>query len=247
MFPALARLWRIALLVAAADLVTKFVADRLWSSEAVHLASWLSLTMVQNHGGAFGLSAGAYTFQLNLALTLAALVVVVPVTRDLTEVDPDAPVALGLIAGGALGNLASLLAPPAGVGDFIALHWSADHALVLNAADVAAYTGLALILRTGFRIASALVAQTERLRPERLGSVYAAKAEAKRHLQRIRIAPAPEVVVADWDRVVDLGVVLADAPEPEEVIVDAMPIRRGVVPGEVAPRVMGDQRPHRAD
>lgn len=209
--PALVRLSRIALLVAIADLLSKALASTLWTERALHLTNWLSLAVVQNYGGAFGLSAGAYTWQLNLALTLAAIVFVIPVTKDLTRVDPQAPMALGLIVGGALGNLVSLLAPPAGVGDFIAIHWSPSHGLVLNLADIAAYGGLAMILRTGFRIAGELVEQARRT-PHRIGSAFQAKAEAKRH-RRLRVEELPEVVVADWDNVTDMGVVRADAPE----------------------------------
>jgi lipoprotein signal peptidase len=209
--PALVRLSRIALLVAIADLLSKALASTLWTERALHLTDWLSLAVVQNYGGAFGLSAGAYTWQLNLALTLAAIVFVIPVTKDLTKVDPDAPRALGLIVGGALGNLVSLLVPPAGVGDFIAIHWSPTRGLVLNLADIAAYGGLALILRTGFRIAAELVDQARR-RPERVGSAYLVKSDAKRRL-RLRVEDAPEVVVANWDKVTDIGLVRADAPE----------------------------------
>jgi lipoprotein signal peptidase len=227
--PALQRLARLALLVAAGDLVSKFAAERLWSSDSLHVTRWLSLTVVQNHGGAFGLSAGPYTWQLNLALTVAALLVVVPVTRDLTELDPKAPVALGLIAGGALGNLVSLLAPPAGVGDFIAIHWSQGGSLVLNLADLAAYCGLALILRTGFRITHALVTQTRR-RPERLGSLFAARAQARQQMKRVRIAPVSEVLVSEWDRVVEAEVVVADAPPVDAPQVEIAPLPRAIIP-----------------
>lgn len=231
--PALVRLSRIALLAATADLLSKALADALWSERALHLTNWLSLAVVQNYGGAFGFSAGAYTWQLNLALTLAAIVFVVPVTKDLARVDPDAPTALGLIVGGALGNLVSLLAPPAGVGDFIAIHWSPSHGLVLNLADIAAYAGLAMILRTGFRIAAELVRQARRT-PERVGSAYRVKSEAKRNIRRIHVDSMPEVVVAEWDKVADLSVVRADAPE--EVIPweqpRVMPRRPSVMPIE---------------
>lgn len=213
----LARLSRVALLVAGVDLLTKFVAARLWSAEAFHITQWLSLSLVQNHGGAFGWSAGVYTWQLNLALTLAAVVFVIPVTRDLAQVDRHAPLALGLIVGGALGNLASLVVPPSGVSDFIAVRLSQEHSVVLNLADVAAYSGLALILRTGFRIAATLVAQTgAAARRERLGSAFAVRAKARSELQRIRVTPAREVLVADWDHVSEPGVIPADAPEPPE-------------------------------
>jgi lipoprotein signal peptidase len=108
--------------------------------------------VVHNAGTAFGLSAGTYTWQLNLALTLAAILLMVPVARDLARIDDAAPRALGLIVGGAVGNLASLLISPPGVVDFISVSIGAHSELVLNVADLAAYIGLAMLLRTGFLI-----------------------------------------------------------------------------------------------
>ncbi len=97
---------RIAILVTVGDLATKAAAKELLSSEATWFAPWLHFAVVHNDQGAFGWSAGAYTWQLNLALTLAAIVFMVPVTRDLARIDPSAPRALGLIVGG----VATLLA-----------------------------------------------------------------------------------------------------------------------------------------
>lgn len=208
----LVRLARVAMIAAAVDLFAKAMAVRLWSSAPLHVTNWLSLAVIENHAGAFGLSAGSYTWQLNLALTLAAIVFVIPVTRDLTTVDRSAPTGLGLIVGGALGNLMSLVAPPAGVVDFIAVHFGPTEGIVLNLADIAAYAGLAMILRTGFRIAEALVTRTKER--ERIGSVYATKADAKRQLRRIRIERTPEVLVAEFDHVaMRPHLTLADAPE----------------------------------
>ena len=242
--PALVRLSRIALLVAVGDLLTKQLAATLWSVQALHISSWLSLAVIQNHGGAFGLSAGSYTWQLNLALTLAAIVFVIPVTKELSAVDAQAPVGLGLIVGGALGNMVSLLAPPAGVGDFMAVHWSASRGLVLNLADIAAYTGLALILRTGFRIAAAIAAQAKK-EPVGVVSAYAAKSEAKKQLRRIRVYETPELVVRDWTNVADLGIVRGDGPELVTPVLALSPKPRRTAPavGESAPLTV---RPHGA-
>ena len=145
-------LLRIAAIVAVGDFVTKDAASRFVPSETTIFGDWLRLHVVHNDAGAFGLSLGAYTWQLNLALTLAAIVFVIPVSRELSRVDRVAPRALGLILGGAIGNFVSLILSPHGVVDFIALHFSDSHGLVLNVADVAAYVGLALIMRTGFLI-----------------------------------------------------------------------------------------------
>jgi len=146
----LAQLSRLALLVAACDLATKYAAVASLSGTPVEVTDWLRLAVVHNDKGAFGLSLGAYTRQLNLALTLCAIALVVPVSRDLARVDRHAPTALGLILGAALGNLTSLILSTRGVVDFIAIRTGEASATVLNVADIAAYAGLALLCRTTF-------------------------------------------------------------------------------------------------
>jgi lipoprotein signal peptidase len=146
----MAVLARIALLVAVGDWLTKAVASRMVGSEPLVFTEGLRFAVVHNAGTAFGLSAGSYTWQLNLALTLAAILLMIPVARDLSRIDKAAPRALGLIVGGALGNFASLVVSPPGVVDFISISVGAKSDLVLNVADLAAYLGLAMMLRTGF-------------------------------------------------------------------------------------------------
>ena len=160
-------LTRIALLVAIGDWLTKAFAARSVGTDAVVLSERLRFAVVHNDGTAFGLSAGAYTWQLNLALTLIAIVLMVPVARDLARIDDAAPRALGLIMGGAMGNLASLLLGPPGVVDFISVSMGAHSELVLNVADIAAYAGLAMMLRTGFLIVAEMrrAAQPRRIIP----------------------------------------------------------------------------------
>jgi len=143
---------RIAIGVAAVDWLTKALAVKAAAAEPIALTRWLRLAIVHNDGTAFGLSAGDYTWALNLALTLGAIALMLPVSRDLSLIDKSAPRALGLIMGGALGNLASLIFGPPGVVDFIAVAVSARSEFILNVADVAAYVGFAMLVRTGFLI-----------------------------------------------------------------------------------------------
>jgi lipoprotein signal peptidase len=154
--PQLAPLARVALLVAIGDYITKDAAVRWVAHEPAALSGWLRLAIIHNEGGAFGWSLGAYTWHVNLAVTIAAIAFVVAVSRDLSRVDRRAPLALGLIVGGATGNLASLILSPRGVVDFIAVDFTATTGIILNVADVAAYVGLALVLRTGFLIVAAM-------------------------------------------------------------------------------------------
>jgi lipoprotein signal peptidase len=147
---------RIATLVALGDLLTKQVA--VWWVGALHpqVSSTVRFGVVHNDKGAFGLTAGDYTFELSLALTLAAIALIVPVARDLAKVDGRAPAALGLIAGGAIGNLVSLLLTPAGVVDFIAIQRADGAGIVLNVADLAAYAGVAMLMRTAALVIKAI-------------------------------------------------------------------------------------------
>lgn len=238
---------RIALLVTVGDLATKAAAKELLSSEATSFAPWLHFAVVHNDQGAFGWSVGSYTWQLNLALTLAAIVFMVPVTRDLARIDRAAPRALGLIVGGALGNLASLVTSPYGVVDFIQLDFE-NFGIALNVADVAAYTGLAMIVRTGALVVMALVreARAESALPvpdlfrEQASLKHALKARSRFDEDRSpspRVAP--DLAIADWNRVVRPALQLADAP-PVDESVEVIDIRdagrrRGVV-GDISPR-----------
>jgi lipoprotein signal peptidase len=147
---------RVATLVALGDLLTKQVALLWVGTLEPRVTGVVRFGVVHNDKGAFGLTAGNYTFELSLALTLAALILIVPVARDLARIDDRSSSALGLIAGGAIGNLASLLLSPAGVVDFIAVQRADGAGIVLNVADVAAYAGVVMLMRTTAMVIAAI-------------------------------------------------------------------------------------------
>ena len=149
----------IAAIVAAIDLLSKLLASRLLAERVVHLLGPVDLALTSNRGSAFGISLGAYTWQLNVIATSAALALAVVAIRSLTAIDRRAPLALGLIAGAALGNLTSLLVPPAGVTDFLSLRLSATTSVIMNFADLAAYAGVALIIRSVLLVRRAIAAR----------------------------------------------------------------------------------------
>ena len=206
-------LMRIALLVAAGDWLTKAVAARLVGNEPIVFTDRLRFAVVHNDGTAFGLSAGVYTWQLNLALTIFAILLMVPVARDLSRIDEAAPRALGLIVGGALGNLASIAITPPGVVDFISVAIGAHSELVVNFADIAAYVGLAMLVRTGFLIVSEMRRIT---RPTRAAPVAHWVTMAKRVGSYVeREVPRP-VALADVRPETEVSVSLV-VPRPESV------------------------------
>lgn len=234
----LAVMARVALLVALGDWVTKAAALRAVDGDLV-ISEKLRFAVVHNDAGAFGMSMGAYTWQLNLAITLAAIVFMIPVTRDLARIDSAAPRALGLIMGGALGNLGSLVSSPQGVIDFISVNMGGTSELVLNVADIAAYIGLAMVMRTGFLIVAELrkaaqpmamvLADAPVTRPWRATFTerevpvpVAVAADTPEQHERLDITPRPESVrraelaeLADADpQVIDIRPHLANRPAP---------------------------------
>ena len=155
----LANFTAVALVVVFGDLVTKELAVALLADGGHSLGALgqalgerVRLTVLANTQGAFGLSFGPHTWNVNVALTLGAIVLMAPVCRDLARIHASAPQTLGLIAGAAGGNLLSLLTPPHGVPDFIAIDHGGGHELVLNFADVAAYLGILLMIRVALAI-----------------------------------------------------------------------------------------------
>jgi lipoprotein signal peptidase len=209
----LAPLARIACLVAIGDFVTKEAAARWVALEPTAVTSWLHFAVVRNERGAFGVSFGAYTWQLNLALTLASILFVIPVSRDLARVDRAAPRALGLIVGGALGNLASLILSPRGVVDFIAVRLGPRTDLVLNVADVAAYVGLAMVLRTGFLIVNAMRRDARPRVHTHVSSVAPARLSVQQgELEVPRLVFEEPARTADGGRLTEIAMELPPAP-----------------------------------
>lgn len=142
--------------VTALDLGSKQLAAGLLASRGdvplTVFGDGVRLAVVLNDQSAFGVSLGPYTWHINFALTLIALVLAVALCRALSALDSWAPVMLGLIAGAAMGNLVSLIASPKGVLDFIAVSSGADQELVFNLADVAAALGVVLLVRTAWTV-----------------------------------------------------------------------------------------------
>ena len=146
-----------AALVFLGDFVSKSLAVGLWSDERYPLLGRLILIeVVRNPLGAFSTSLGAYTWEINVVGTITAVLLAMIVCPRLARLDAIAPSALGMIAGAALGNLASLVTSPGGVPDFLAIvHGKGT--LVLNVADVAAYVGILCCARLVWTLVRAVV------------------------------------------------------------------------------------------
>jgi lipoprotein signal peptidase len=143
-------LWTTAA-VLLCDLVSKEMALVLLADTAAspYTGGGMGFTLLLNSGAAGGVQLGDYTRFINVASMLAVAALVVVVVRQLSLVHRLAPVALGLIAGAAIGNTVSLLMRSAVV-DFIVL---GGGSMVVNLADLAAVAGVAGLVPVALGIA----------------------------------------------------------------------------------------------
>ena len=102
--------------------------------------------LVYNTGPAGGYSIGPFTWTLNVLVTVAALAMVMRIVQPLSALDRRATLALGLLSGGAFGNLSSILVGPSGVADFLAVHLGRDTTIVMNVADLMLWSGALMLL-----------------------------------------------------------------------------------------------------
>jgi signal peptidase II len=125
----------VAATVVVADQATKTWAVRRLAEGDIHVAGSLRFHLTYNSGGAFSLGTGNPWFFVAAAAVL--LVVVLRLGRGLER--PVAVVAVGLVVGGALGNVGDRLFRDLGgaVVDFVDLQWWP----VFNVADMAVTVG----------------------------------------------------------------------------------------------------------
>jgi signal peptidase II len=147
-----ARAWALAAglcgLILIADQATKAVIeDRLVPGQRVEVLGPLELTLAHNRGVAFGLAGGA---GVGLVLVTLAALGVVAYLFSRNPIRPGMWVAVGLVAGGALGNLVDRIRADH-VTDFIHVgSWPA-----FNLADVSISAGVILLVLLYLRDAEA--------------------------------------------------------------------------------------------
>ena len=126
-----------AAVVAADQAIKAVVEDRLYPGEVVDVLGPLSVTLSHNEGVAFGLAGGAGA---GLVLVTAGALVLIGYLFSRKPERPGMWVAVGLLAGGALGNLLDRIRADA-VTDFIHVGaWPP-----FNLADVAITVGVMLM------------------------------------------------------------------------------------------------------
>ncbi|MEO8227820.1 MAG: signal peptidase II [Gemmatimonadota bacterium] len=135
--------WVTATAIVASDLVTKVVAESaLRAAGPVQvIGEWIRLGLVHNRGAAFGLHVGPFSRWFFLAVALLAIVVLVRMSLSSPDGDRFRQLALGLIAGGAAGNLLDRIRSARGVVDFIDVGVGTLRWPTFNVADIAVSCG----------------------------------------------------------------------------------------------------------
>ena len=102
---------------------------------------WFQLRLVYNRGAAFGLHVGAFSRWVFLGVAVVAIVVLARMSRSGPVGDRFRQVALGLVAGGAAGNLVDRIRSARGVVDFLDVGIGTLRWPTFNVADVAVSCG----------------------------------------------------------------------------------------------------------
>lgn len=131
-----------AVVVVVTDLATKLLAEAMLATRVVPVVGeWFQLRLVFNPGAAFGLSIGAYSRWFFLVFAIVACVVLDRLSRQADPGDRLRQLVLGLVAGGAFGNLIDRVRSGQGVVDFLDVGIGSLRWPTFNVADMAVSCG----------------------------------------------------------------------------------------------------------
>ncbi len=135
--------WTAIVLVLVLDIVTKLVAEAtlLRTAGVSVFGDWFQLRLVHNPGAAFGLHLGPYSRWIFFAVAVVAIVLLNRMSRATATGDRFRQLALGLICGGAAGNLIDRIRSPRGVVDFVDIGIGTLRWPTFNVADIAVSCG----------------------------------------------------------------------------------------------------------
>jgi signal peptidase II len=146
--PKAALFWPLLAAVVAIDHTTKLLAVAHLSPQHVPhdvVGDTVRLTLAYNRGASFGIEVGEYSRVLFIVLAAAALAILGRLYQTTTPGETRRIAALGLICGGAIGNLIDRVRSSLGVIDFIDLGVGDVRWYTFNVADVAITGGAALL------------------------------------------------------------------------------------------------------
>ena len=140
--------WPATAAVVVIDVATKYLAHTaLLPSHLPRdvVGDVVRLTLIYNPGAAVGLNVGPHSRWIFLALTVGALVILGRLYRETKPGESWHALALGLISGGAVGNLINRLWSPRGVVDFIDIGIGTSRWPTFNVADIGVSVGASLL------------------------------------------------------------------------------------------------------
>lgn len=135
--------WGAGLGILALDILTKSLAERflLRSAGRSVFGDWFQLRLVYNPGAAFGLDLGPMSRWIFMVIAIAAVVLLFRYHLAAQPGDWFRQLALGLVSGGAIGNLVDRVRSGQGVVDFLDLGVGAWRWPTFNVADMAVSCG----------------------------------------------------------------------------------------------------------
>ena len=135
--------WTAIGLVLLLDTITKLVAEAtlLRTAGVSVFGDWFQLRLVHNPGAAFGLHLGPYSRWIFFAVAVIAIILLNRMSRNTGIGDWFRQLALGLICGGAAGNLVDRIRSSRGVVDFIDIGVGTLRWPTFNIADIAVSCG----------------------------------------------------------------------------------------------------------
>jgi signal peptidase II len=135
--------WVTALSVLLVDFATKLVAEAtlLRTTGSRIVGDYVQLRLVYNPGAAFGLHVGPYSRWIFFTIAVIAVVVLYRMSRSAPPGNWFRQLALGLVTGGAAGNLVDRLRSPQGVVDFLDFGIGTMRWPTFNVADIAVSMG----------------------------------------------------------------------------------------------------------
>jgi signal peptidase II len=140
--------WPVAAGFLCADILTKYWAvESLAPAHTRHavLGDWMTFTLLYNPGAAFGLHLGDWSRWIFTALTVGAVFILTRMYNATADGDRVKLTALGMILGGACGNLIDRLRSAQGVVDFIDVGIGDMRWPTFNVADVGVSCGALLL------------------------------------------------------------------------------------------------------
>jgi signal peptidase II len=140
--------WPVAAGFLLTDVITKWWAVRtLAPAHTRHevLGEWLTFTLLYNPGAAFGLHLGDWSRWIFTALTVGAVFILTRMYRQTADGDRIKLVSLGMILGGAVGNLVDRLRSSRGVVDFIDVGIRDMRWPTFNVADIGVSCGALML------------------------------------------------------------------------------------------------------